>query len=74
MNLGAAFLWNQVLEAKYGTNWLDNSSISVYSLSKWATNLWLIVRGGPKDLCWFMNGLRIKVGDGRLTLFWHEHW
>lgn len=61
-------LWKEIIRTRYGMEnwWITKATTQPYDTGLWRSirNLW------PK----LINNCKIKVGDGRKTLFWEESW
>ncbi|XP_042988327.1 syntaxin-32-like isoform X2 [Carya illinoinensis] len=68
-HLESEALWKNVIDVEYGSlwgGWCSKASSGAYGVS-----LWKFIRKGWD---FFSNNFRLKVGDGKRILFWHDLW
>ncbi|KAG7984487.1 hypothetical protein I3843_04G163600 [Carya illinoinensis] len=68
-HLESEALWKNVIDVKYGSlrgGWCSKASSGAYGVS-----LWKFIRKGWD---FFSSNFRLKVGNGKRVLFWHDLW
>jgi hypothetical protein len=67
-------MWKMVIAAKYGSACIGAGNLGVLHIPSLASTWW-------RDICsldlgsnWFVEAVEKRVGDGNLTLFWHDIW
>lgn len=66
-------VWGRVVRAKYKIPTQFDQVIEAGNCSSWWKDIIRTCFQGEGD-CWFNNGLRKELGDGRKTLFWQDIW